>query len=276
MKIFIPSYNRADIISTPRLINGLDYTVLLHTEDQRAGYEAAGIPPERIKITNAPVGMVSVRNYILENLVEDGEWFLMLDDNLTEIRGVQGELYDCEVLPVKEKPEYKKFYDQRLDPDKFMLRCVEMINRAEALGAYYCGFASTPNFFFRPRKWVEVGYVIGQATLIKKTEMRFDTNVKSMDDFEFTAANLKRYGRVLINAWVCPIKKHYQKGGIGTYEARLPLKIADCEYLMKQYPNLFAYKVKAGCHPKAELALRPKNLNAIEKWRFYMRGLPKV
>jgi len=36
---------------------------------------------------------------------------------------------------------------------------------------------------------------------------------------------------------------------------------------MKKYPNLFRYKEKKGCHPKAELQIRFNNPKQIIEWK---------
>ena len=109
-----------------------------------------------------------------------------------------------------------------------------------------------------------MGYVISKAAYIKYTGHRYDENILAMDDYGYTADCLLRDGAVLINSWIKPVNKHYEEGGIGTYEQRIPKKIKDAKYLMSKFPNLFRYKIKKGCHPKAEIQIRftnPKQVN---------------
>ena len=41
---------------------------------------------------------------------------------------------------------------------------------------------------------------------------------------------------------------------------------------MKKYPGLFRYKIKKGCHPKAELQVCFTNVNQVEEWRNKIRN----
>jgi len=88
-----------------------------------------------------------------------------------------------------------------------------------------------------------------------------------MDDYAYTAENLKHIGKVLINNYLYPKCNHYEKGGIGTYPERVHKKILDCKYLMNKYPKLFRYFKKNNCHPEAEIVIRLHTEKQIEKWR---------
>lgn len=277
MKIFINSHNRAYTLTTPKLLDecGIDYTVILHNEGQRSEYEMGGrVDMSKVIVANQPVNMTGIRNWMLESdLIENGEWYVILDDNITEFQMVSPPHYYEEVLPVKKEPsKYKDIYENKVNAIAMLGVFEDSIREAEKRGAKLVGFASTPNFFFRDRKWREVGYVIGKTQLIKKTDLRYDLNTTSMDDYAWTALNLERFGKVLINNYFVALKKHYAKGGIGTYAERLPSKIKDCEYLMKRFEGLFRYKIKAGTDPRAELAIRFTSLEQVERWRAFMRG----
>lgn len=271
MKIFICSYNRPGRISVHKLLDadGIDYRIILHDEEQKAAYlKNPSIKPEKLIVANKPPGMTRIRRWVLDTLVEPGEWYLMLDDNITEFQVVKDSHYGQELLPAKESPAFYKDIFENPVPAKRFMECVEEMRvKAEEIGAYHCGFASNANFFFRERKWRTVGYVIGKATMTRKSDINYEPGVEAMDDYLFTAQNLLRFGRVLINNFVLPVKKHYDVGGIGTYEMRLPAKIADGQYLMARFPGLFRYVKKAGKPLEAELALRFTSEKQVEKWR---------
>lgn len=282
MKIFVNSLNRPDTISVHRLLDesGLDYTLILHSEEQRERYlQNPTISPEKILVSNQPVGMALNRNWLLENLVEDGEWYLILDDNITEFQAVPQPEYELPELPVQAQPElYKKLYERPITARQFVEEvCEPSIVEAERIGAKLVGFGSTTNFFFRARKYRHVGYVIGKTQLIKKTSLRYDlSGVQAMDDYLWTAQNLETFGKVLINNYAVALKKHYAPGGIGTYEQRLPAKLRECAWLMERFPGLFRYKEKAGCDPKAEIQIRFSSPAQVEKWRAFMRTRAKA
>lgn len=278
MKIFINSYNRPDAISVHKLLDAdsIPYKIILHNEEQKELYlKNPSIKEENLIVSNMPVGMTGIRSWLLDTLVLKDEWYLILDDNITEFQAVKHDYYFSENLPVKEQPEkYKDIFENKISAKRFMEIVAETIERAEKNGVKLCGFASNINFFFRNKKWREVGYVIGKTQLIKKSDLKYDLNAgyeMAMDDFLWTAQNLERFGKVLINNYAVGLKKHYAKGGIGTYDERLPQKLKDTSYLINRFRGLFRYKVKAGCHPKAELAIRFNNSIQVEKWRFIMR-----
>ena len=143
----------------------------------------------------------------------------------------------------------------------------ETIKHAEKIGAKYCGFSVVDNYYFRAKKWREVGFVCSKVALIKKSGINYDQKLLAMDDYAFTAENLKKFGKVLINNFVFPHGIHYQKGGIGNYKEREVNKIADSKYLIKKYPGLFRYKTKVNRHPKAEIQMVFTNLIQVERWK---------
>jgi hypothetical protein len=143
------------------------------------------------------------------------------------------------------------------------------------------GFGTTPNFFFRDKRYREVGYVISKAAVRKNVGTPFALDAQAMEDYAYTAETLLRYGKVLINNYIFPVAGHYEKGGIGTYAERLPKKIEASEILMKRYPMLFRHPKKKGTDPKGELAIRFTSLKQVEQWRAFMRakgftGQPEV
>lgn len=141
------------------------------------------------------------------------------------------------------------------------------IETADRYGIHYGGFATVSNYFFNSKKYRLVGYVISKAAYIKYDSTGYDKNIKAMDDYGFTASSLLKDGAVLINSWIKSINKHYEPGGIGTYDQRVERKIHDAAYLMSKYPGLFRYKVKKGCHPKAEIQVRFTSTDQVKKWR---------
>lgn len=279
MKIFINSHNRAQTLTTPMIFDryGIDYILLLHNEEQKKEYlKNTLVSPEKIVVANYPVGMTGIRNFLLETMVDDGEWYAIIDDNITSFLAVKDEFYNEKELDVKGNPDfYKNVYENEVTPLRMLEIFEESINEAEKRGAKLVGFASNTNFFFRGRKWRDVGYVIGKTQLIKKTDLRYDLNVDAMDDYLWTAQNIEKFGRVLINNYFVAIKKHYAKGGIGTYAERLPKKIKDSKYLVERFDGLFRYNNKKTAEEKAELAIRFTDLKQVERWRAYMRSKSK-
>jgi hypothetical protein len=103
MKVYVPSHNRPDTIKTSKYLeaSGIDYRVLLHDTEQEAAYLKAGIVPKgKIIVTNAAPGITNQRNFIRSELVEPGEYYISLDDNISGFTRVVDEYYDLPKLPV--------------------------------------------------------------------------------------------------------------------------------------------------------------------------------
>src|SRR3990167_11220153 len=83
MQIFIPSKGRAKVICTHKILDPLDYKIVLHNESEKKEYlKNPSIPPEKIIVSGAPFGMSSAMQWIKSNLATKGEWYLKLDDNI--------------------------------------------------------------------------------------------------------------------------------------------------------------------------------------------------
>lgn len=278
MKIIIPSYQRASTITTPGVFAGgpFDVHVVVHTEEEADAYRAAGRLPEgtQLHVSNTPPGLTHQSRWITSRLVKLGEWFVKADDNIRRLTAVPEPEYDLDSLPVQDDKSLRPLFEETCPPERFSHIVAEMMGECERVGSCYGGFATVPNFYFRGKKWRYVGYVIGKLVVMKAAMFdHFDPNIVAMEDYSVTAVNLLTTGRVVINNFVKPEAGHYETGGIGTYEERLPAKIADAEYLINKYPGLFRYKEKQGCHPKAELQIRFTSVEQVEKWRRRLAGL---
>lgn len=271
LRIVIPSYNRPEAIKTHKILDafGFDnYAILLHSEEQKPLYlQNKSIRPEKIVVTGEPRGISNQRRWIINKWVPKGEWFITLDDNIERFEGVHPNWYNLTELNVKAGNFDRSIFSHHVSGQEFLNRVSSDIEVCEKSGIRYGGFGSVPNYYFLGKKYRYVGYVISKAAFIKNEGQEYDPHLEAMEDFGFTAHNLFTYGRVLINNWIIPKAGHYEKGGIGTYNERVPRKIQDCEYLMQKYPGLFRYKIKTGCHPKAELQVRFTTLKQLEEWK---------
>jgi hypothetical protein len=280
MKVIILSKGRPETISTHKLFEreGLDYTLVLHTAGERQSYIDAGfVSPEKIVVSNAPFGVSHQRQWIQDNLIPKGDWYISLDDNIRSFQCVPEPLYSQHSLPVqggdkKAQIELKDAFETECSTKRFLEVCEGMHGVGEKEKAYNLGFGTTPNFYFRGKKFRFVGYVISKAVIRKNLGIPFELTNQSMEDYAYTAENLLRYGKVLINNYCFPVAGHYEKGGIGTYKERAPAKVRDSAFLMLKYPGLFRYKVKKGCDPKAEIQIRFTTLKQVEMWRALMRN----
>ena len=268
-KIFIPSYNRPEEVKTMRNLDGYDPVIVLHSKEQLDLYKKHNLNLKYV-VTDIPVGeygVIRTRNFIQDNLVNDGEWFIMFDDNNHKITKVQDDYYGFQSLDVKSDKKFQEIYNQQVTLQEIEHLLIRDIKMAERTGAYHISYAPNENYFFRPTKYRNIGYTKGNATITKKDGLRWDEKVKSMCDYTYPCQHLVKYGKVLINYYICFHKKHYTPGGIGTYDSRLPMKLFDTGYLMKKYEGLLRYSVKKGMHPQSDLTFRITNMNSFKKWR---------
>jgi hypothetical protein len=269
--IYIPSYNRSKTIKTTKWLDqsGLKYKVLLHSEQCKFEYLKSGIVKEQdIVVTHAEKGITNQRNWMSKNLAKNGEWFISLDDNISGFKRVVDKYYHSKnKLDVNSLEITQKDYNQQIKASEFIELLKKDIIIAEQIKSQYIGFSTVDNYFFNAKKYKPIGYVISKAVAIKFDGIYYDKNLEAMEDFGYCAEQIIKNNCVLINSWMKPIAGHYEEGGIGTYEKRVPRKIKDCEYLMRKYPNFFRYKIKKGCHPKAELQIRFNNPKQVIDWK---------
>ena len=260
MKVLIPSKGRATTITTHRIFP--DATIVVHTDEELKAYrENKELDKMEIIVSHAKEGIPFQRQWILEHLTEKNEWFVFADDNIQYFTAVHEPQYS------QDKCTDREAFAVKAETDWVWTILRETQWKAETIGAKFCGFAVVDNYYFREKKWRTVGHVIQKIAILQNVGIRYDPNILSMGDYYYTAENLLRYGKVLINNYMFPIAKHYQEGGIGTYAERVPKKIHDCAFLIAQYPDMFRYKRKAGCHPLAELQVRFTSEKQVQQWR---------
>jgi len=277
MRVFIPTKGRAKIISTHQAFAGADYTIVVHDEAERERYcKNPTVGPAHVVVSGVPgdtFGLTRQREWVCQNLVEPDEWFVFADDNIKELSAVAEPYYQQPDLPVQDDASLKGAYDTACPAARFMEIAGEMSAIADKVGANLCGFATTGNFFFRGKKYRYAGYVIGKLMLWhNRADFEFDHTI-SMEDFCHTAEHLYRYGAVLINNYVFPVAGHYEAGGMGTYEERIPIRKRDVQLLLKKYPGLFRIKERTGFEPGTDLTLRLHSPKQIQKWRRQLPGL---
>jgi len=277
MRVFIPTKGRAKVISTHQAFAGTDYNIVVHDEAERETYcQNPTVDLDRVVVSGVPgdtFGLTRQREWVCQNLVEPNEWFVFADDNIKSLMAVAESHYDKPEMPVQDDKSLKAVYDNCCSPERFMELAAEMCIVADKVGLHLCGFATTSNFFFRGRKYRYAGYVIGKLMLWhNRVDFEFDHTI-SMEDFCNTAEHLYRYGAVLINNYVFPVAGHYETGGMGTYQERIPVRKRDVQLLLEKYPGLFRIKDRSGFEPGTDLALRIHHPKQIQAWR---KALPRL
>jgi hypothetical protein len=280
VKIFIPTKNRQDTISIPDAYQGHDWRVVVHSTAQRDLYWRAGrVPRKRIIVSFTPgdvFGLTRQREFVCNELVQRGDWFVFSDDNVRWVEGLPLPHYASDEieLPHECSKKWRALYRTRVTPARFDTLFAEMTEKAMGIGAHLCGFGTNDNYYFRRKHWSIHKYVIGKLMFVHNIGMPYDHTI-SMEDMRVTAEHLLRFGVVLVNNYVRPEAGHYEAGGMGTYLERIPQRRADCIRLLEMFPGLFRYR-KPGNQKDAvadaDLAFRLHSTKQIEKWRESMRA----
>lgn len=261
MRIFVFAYDRFETMTTSAVLEaeGIDHTVLCHTEEQRQAFIEHGTAKEgRLVATGNPKGISRNRNAALD-MLEDGEWALFLVDDIKRIT----ELRDHDSIRAPEIPittKNQSLYAERfkapLTATGFLKRCRELAEHTDKIGGHLAGFCNIDNPLFRAKHYKYNSLVDGRAIIVRKTRLRYDHNVNLQDDYSFTALNLRTYGAVVVNNWVLPDFERYTAGGCGTKEERMADKIVECAYLVKHFPEWIAVKDKAGWPRGSHITIR--------------------
>ncbi|MGB4204508.1 MAG: hypothetical protein WBJ84_02685 [Bacteroidales bacterium] len=266
MQVFIPTKGRHDIITTHLVFP--QALVVVHTAAERERY-AQRVPENRIVVSGVPgdaYGLTRQREWVVNNLVAPGEWFVFADDNIKYVSAVAEPYYQQAQLDVQNDKSLVQAFNTVCPAERLEVLFSEMIALADKHGINLLGFATNGNPFFRGKKYRTIGYVIGKMMLWKNVGIPFDHTI-TMEDFYYTGYHLLHYGAVLINNFIYPVAGHYQHGGMGTYAERLPYRLADCQNLMRLYPGLFRYKERKGFAPKTDLAVKINSQAALDQWR---------
>ena len=197
----IASYRRADNQRTLDYLErmGIDREHIIMSvqcEEDRAQYERAGIGKRVGRlIYRAGKNVSDNRNTLLDS-VPPGTKLVMLDDDINAICRLDGN-------GLRKVEDRDEFY--------FMLK------RGYALAARHrtVGFGLYPvkNAYFMSAGYAERNVVIGTLFAIVNTDLRFDAEMATKEDYEYCCKAIQRYGAfVRLNNYVCDAQ-HYTKGG---------------------------------------------------------------
>ena len=251
-------------MTTPLLLEseGIEHTVLCHTEDQRQAFiEHRTANADRITVTGNPKGISYNRNFALD-MMEEGEWAVFLVDDvisLSELRNYDRVTAPSLPITTQNQSHYAERFRTRITATQFITRCEQLAAYTSARSGHLGGFCNIDNPLFRAKHYKYNTLADGRAVVVRKTHLRYDESVHLQDDYCFTAMNLKAFGVVVINNWVLPDFSRYTEGGAGTKEQRMGDKIAECSYLVQNYPEWIAIRDKPNWAYGSHIAIRQRN-----------------
>lgn len=130
MHVVILSKGRAETIQTHKLFT--NYTLVLHTEEDREEYlKNPTISPEKIVVSNMPPGVANQRQWIQEELIPEGDWYISLDDNIHGFQVVPDDLYSEDFLPVKKDSSLKAAFETPCNSERFLRLCEGLAAKGE-------------------------------------------------------------------------------------------------------------------------------------------------
>lgn len=269
MKIFVPTTANLERFCINKTLEGshLTPTYVANTDEQvfRLMRHLPGTP-----IYNAGVtGVAKVRDFIHRNFVRTGEWYVMMDDNLKGLRGLEEEpWYNEERLDFDIIEDWRERFADPVPSSRFAALITELIQVAQQNDTIFAGFSTEGNYFFRPRKWQRLGVVCGALCVVKKVSEDFwDPGIYYLDDLAATVQTVARHGSVLVNRWITIDKEFYQPGGSGTRDVRLEKQIADAHRIMQDYPGLVKPPRQGLENAGGHLSFAITNHKQLQTWR---------
>jgi hypothetical protein len=246
------------------------------TDVQAGELMKMGVPSRHIYVTsieNAGIQGVSLaRDYVVNNVMPKGEWCVWIDDNVGSITGLQPGHCNTDHIDFNDGVLWRQAYQHELTPAELRWHFDQTIARAESVGTIFAAFANETNYYFRGRHWQDFGYCRTQLALYKNdgsTWMPFPTMM--LEDMYKSIDVVTRYGQVVINRYVKPIKPMFENGGIGSFERRLPWLQDNCEKLMALYPGLLKYDGDGKQYGLAannfHVTFAKRSKNTVNQWR---------
>lgn len=216
------------------------------------------------------------RDWLVKNFIPEGSTFIWIDDNVERLTHLAHPAYwstfygggklDFELDWVRGQRDWRKLFETEVSPSFFHKTFVpEMLDAMEREGTIYAGLATETNYFYRRLKWQLYGYVRTQFAFYKNDASTWYPFRSCMQEDMYKSIDVvARYGAVVINRFVKPIKPFFEEGGIGSFESRLPHLLENTDRFCSMYPGLV--KPQSNNKPyQAQFKLRTRD--AVYRWR---------
>jgi len=276
MKAFIVTKGVASRFKVLPVIerHGWDAVFCCDSNKQRNRLIRLGVDKSAIAVTNLPPigiqGVSRARDYVCRHLMPKNKWSVWIDDNVSSVTGLPPSL-STDRVEFEGETDWRKAFEKTLTRKGLRSYFDETIAYADELGTIFCGMANENNYFFRKLKWQYFGYCRTQLALYKNDGSSwFPFKTMMLEDLAKSIDVVCRYGTVLINRHVKPVKNAFEKGGIGSFEKRLPWLQDNCKRLMKMYPGLLRYAKGTDYGSGAtdfHLTFAKRSQKTINQWR---------
>ncbi len=208
----------------------------------------------------------SKRQWVVDEFTtERNPWVFFFEDNIMRVTRVSQSHYHHNLIDPTSRELY---HTDEIGPQEVIESMMEDVEVAESVGAYFGGFASNDNHYFRKRKYRTVAFVWTKMSYIRRGCPDFPVYLDEKDDYGMTAECLKHSGRVLVNNFLYPWCKRFEgRGGSPTLEERAPGKKKCVKILMERFPGLFRIKDRKGYPEGTEIQLRFHSSKQVDQWR---------
>lgn len=234
MKIYIPSYQRAQRQKTLKYLAGMGYgkgEIVIATQTERDRDEYARLHGSEANIVFRPANSIAENRNTLMKLMEPGEQAVMLDDDITR--------FDV-LVPLRSKVHpYGTFrpVTSRAELDEIFEGAFRACRRRGALtwgmysihnermmyGALSRAKISSDRLF--------AGTIIGMV----RTNQLFDTQYQTKEDYEYLLRQAREGRPILRLNWIAPYAEHFTSGGCS--ETRNREGIYSAALLASEYPE---------------------------------------
>lgn len=222
----IASYKRADNQRTLAYFERLGIEkekilVAVQTEDDFKEYTKQGIDKRVGRLIYREGKNVSDnRNTILDN-VPIGEKVVLFDDDITAVC----KLDEGKLKEIDTKEEFYRFLE-------YGFKLIEE-NHTVAFGLY-----PVANAFFMKDAYRERNIIIGTLFALINTEMRFNPEFSTKEDYEFSCRVIRKYSKLIrLDNYTCKAQ-HYTKGGCDEFWKDKGTADSKAFMLAKTYPDI--------------------------------------
>lgn len=161
-------------------------------------------------------GLLNQRNQALSHAFENNANCVQIDDDLVRVR--------------------KNNFDGKRGEDvSFEEAYNDFIEFAEQSQAKLIGIPPTDNPFFAKKEVQENAFVIASFMFCKPTDLRFDTDMKVKEDYDYTLQHIKKYGLTeRFQKYLYTFKHYSNSGGVVDYRND-ELEKENMLYLLKKW-----------------------------------------
>lgn len=263
MDIYVISQADPARMHTPQLLDaaGVAFTLVVDNAAQAKAARAMGY--SRIESTGT-TDIVTKRNAITR--MAAGQWYVGLDDNIQDFTMVPAKVRGIYLdLPVDDHTNWRPRFNVPCRPQAFIDSLHNLQRECVAHGAIYGGVSTTENPFFRGKHYGYRRFVKSKVFVMDSAwHAKLKFKHRLCHDSYASALAVALVGKVVVDNWMFYKAKWYEKGGLGSREARvsagLPEQLNEC---VAEFPGLIGL---ARGKNSALRFLKTSDVS-VERWR---------